>query len=252
MKYARRGGALGLGLVLLAVAWPASAQGWLTGAFAAPGSGATVAEPSQEVWAGADVSARSWSAYTGIMAALFGSLQADGWRVRAVGGYGAYAYSKHGIKVRGDVSYTDVLVGAHRQLGPLTVKAFVGVSTEAHVLTPLDLDNEALGAALGAKAVLETWLELSPRSWASIDLSGSTVHGGDYAARARAGYRIWPELSLGLEAAATGDGEYGSGRGGAFLRYTWASGEVSAAAGASIDRTGESSGYGALNALYRY
>lgn len=251
LKCARRGGAPGLGLVLVVnlIACPASAQGWLTWMGAEP---ASAAGHSQESWVGADASASSWSAYSGITAALSGPLDADGWRVRAVGGYGAYSYRRHGVTVHGQVAFSDVLVGVHRQLGRLTVKTFIGLATENHALVPLDLENDVIGADLGVKTVLETWLELDSRRWASLDVSGSTVHGGDYSAKARAGYRVLPELSLGLEGAAAGDGEHGNGRGGAFLRYTWSSGEISAAAGGSIDGSGSSGAYGALNALYRY
>jgi len=248
LRCARRVGALGLGVALLLVSLPASAQGWLTDAL----ERADGAEPSQEIWAGADVTANSWSAYSGLTAALFGPLQSDGWRVRAVGGYGAYAYEKHGTTIHGNITFADILIGYHRQFGPLTVKGFGGIASENHVLSPLDLDNAVLGADLGAKAALETWLEIGSRNWASLDLSWSSVHGGTYAARARAGYRIRPELSLGLEGAATGNAEYDGGRAGTFVRYTWSSGEFSAGVGGSIDRSGETGGYGTLNALYRY
>lgn len=251
-RCARRGSALGLGMALLLMAWPASAQDWLTRSWAALSGADDGSGPSKEIWAGSDVTADSWSAYSGMTAALFGPLHADGWRVRAVGGYGAYAYVKHGTTIHGSTSFADVLIGYHRQVGPLTVKAFGGVASENHVLSPLDLDNAVLGADLGAKAALETWLEIGSRNWAALDLSWSSVHGGNYAARARTGYRLRPDLSIGLEGAATGNAEYDGGRAGTFLRYTWSSGELSAGVGGSIDRSGESSGYGTLNALYRY
>ena len=248
-RSARRGSAPGLGLAVLLIGSimaisPATANGWLTRT--------TAAEPSKEVWAGAEVTASSWSAYSGIMIAPFGSLYANGWRIRAVGGYGAYAYSKYETTIHGDVSFADALIGYHLQLGALTLKAFGGITAEAHRLTPLDLENGLIGADVGAKAALETWLEIGPQAWSSLDLSWSMIYGNTYAARARAGYRIRPELSLGLEGAVNGNAEYDGGRAGTFLRYTWSSGELSAGVGASVDRSGESGGYGSLNALFRY
>lgn len=236
-KCARRGGAVGLGVLLLAGACPVSAE---------------ESRPTQEVWAGAEVTARSWSAYSGITAALFGPIDADGWRVRAIGGYGAYSYDRYDVTIRGYIGFGDLLIGYQHQVGPVTLKAFVGASAESHNLMPLDPDTTVIGADYGAKFALESWWEMAPQAWTSLDLSWTTVHGGVYAARARAGYRIRPELSLGLEAAGNGNAEYDGGRGGAFLRYTWATGEISASAGASVDRSGERGGYGTLNALYRY
>ena len=236
-KYARRGSAIGLGVLLLVDATHAAAE--------EPGA-------TQEVWAGAEVTANSWSAYSGITAALFGPIDADGWRVRAVGGYGTYSYERYDAPIRGTIGFGDLLIGYQHQLGSLTLKGFVGASAESHDLAPLDPDNSITGADYGAKVALESWWEMTPQAWTSLDLSWSTVHGGAYAARTRTGYRLRPELSLGLEAAGNGNAEYDGGRGGVFLRYTWAAGEISASAGASVDRSGESGGYGTLNALHRY
>lgn len=236
-KCARRGGALSLGVLLQISAHAVLAE---------------EARPTKEIWAGAEITANSWAAYSGTTAALFGPIDADGWRVRAVGGYGAYSYARYDVTIRGHVGFGDVLVGYQHQTGPLTLKGFAGVSAASHNLMPFDPDNAVVGADYGVKAALETWWEMSPLAWSSLDLSWSSIHGGAYAARARTAYRIRPELSLGLEAAASGNTEYDGGRGGAFLRFTWSNGEFSASAGASVDRSGESGGYGTLTALYRY
>lgn len=236
-KVAWRGGTIGLGAAFVLLASPVAAQ---------------QAKPTQEVWGGADVTTNSWSVYSGLTVALFSSLYDNGLRLRAVGGYGFYSYPKYDVTIRGYVGFGDLLLGYQHQFGPLTLKAFMGLSTESHNLAPPDPDSSVVGADLGAKVALESWWEIGPKTWSSLDISWSTVHGGTYAARARAGYRLRPQLSVGIEAAADGDAEYDGGRGGGFLRYTWAAGEISASAGASIDRSGESGGYGAMNALFRY
>jgi hypothetical protein len=219
----------------------------------APSSGLSEGRsPTQEIWAGAEASSASWSAWTGITASLYGPLPVDGWRVRAVGGYGEYSYDSGGTKIRGTVTFTDALIGYHRQWGTLTVKAFLGLSAENHSLAPFDPESRVVGAELGGKVLLETWLDIDPRTWASIDLSWSSLYGGSYAARSRAGYRVLGDLSVGLEAAAIGNADYNGGRGGGFMRYQWANGEVSAAGGISIDRSREWDGYGTLSVLYRY
>lgn len=208
--------------------------------------------PTVEVWGGAEATSTTWSAYSGMTWAVFGPLLADGWRVRAVGGYGEYSYRSSGATVHGRVTFTDALIGYHSQLGQLTVKGFVGVSAENHTLRPLDPLNDIVGFDVGAKAVVETWLEIDPRAWTSLDLSWSSVHGGGYWGRGRAGYRVWPELSLGLEAAAVGNSEYDGGRGGVFARYAWTKGEATAAVGVSVDRSLTTGAYGLLSVLYRY
>jgi hypothetical protein len=189
--------------------------------------------------------------------APFGPITADGWRLRIVGGYGEYGYRStwtvlpKARTVRGTVSFAEVLAGYQQQWGSLTLKAFIGAAAETQGVWPPDPHNEAVGYDVGLKAALETWIDLSPIYWTSIDLAWSSVF-ESYAARLRAGYRIQPDLSIGIEAAAMGNVEYDGGRGGGFLRYTWPSGEVSISAGASGSHALDVGGYATLNALYRY
>lgn len=236
-KCARRGGALGLGAILLLSTQPSAAED---------------APPSKEIWAGAEVTVNTWTVYSGITAALYGPLHIDGWRIRAVGGYGTYSYPRYDVTVRGHVGFGDLLVGYHHQLGAVTLKGFAGVTAENHTLLPFDPESSVVGSEVGAKAALETWWNLTPEAWTSLDLSWSSLYGGTYSARARAGFQINDGLSAGLEAAANGNSEYDGGRGGAFFRFAWSGGEISASIGAAVDRSGELGGYGTLNALYKY
>ena len=236
-KGAWRGGALGLGGILLLMTQPAAAD---------------ERRSTWEIWGGADVNANSWSAYSGTTTALSGFLETDGWRLRIGDGYGTYSYESDGSTIRGHVGFGELLLGYQHQLGSLTLKGFVGAAAEAHTLSPFDTETTVVGTDYGVKTALESWWEITPEVWTSLDLSWSSVHGGTYAAHARAGYRIEPELSLGMEASANGNSEYDGGRVGALVRFAWPGGETSASAGASIDRSGELGGYGALSALYRY
>jgi hypothetical protein len=133
----------------------------------------------------------------------------------------------------------------------MTIKAFVGGNADVHGLTPNDPDNAVADNAIGWKAVLEGWFDITPTSWAALDLSYGSAHDG-FSSRMRLGYRLWPELSLGLEAGAFGNAESESGRGGAFARYEWAGGEISVAAGVSGDIAQPSNPYGSLVWLTRY
>lgn len=204
-----------------------------------------------EVWAGADVTAHSWSIYSGITWAPFGTLAQDGWRARMVGGYGHYRYDGHPMRFDGEVGFGDLLVGYHMGMGALTVKAFAGVALDSHSVSPFDPDNGVTGSATGVKATLETWLDLSPRTWSSLDLSWTSAH-ETYAGRLRLGYRLLPTLSVGVEAGAAGNSEYDGGRGGLFLRHEWSGGEISASAGAAGDRSEMTGAYGTLNVLQRF
>lgn len=199
--------------------------------------------PRFEFWSGAQAYDHVWSLYSGTTVALFGAVQDDGVRLRLVAGYGADRYSgpravgagSQIVKFEGTGSFADVLVGYHRQLGALTVKAFAGVTAADRQIRPNDPEAVIHGAGLGGKAALETWWNLGDRAWTSLDLSWGSLH-RSYAARARLGWRFTPALSAGLEAGAAGNVECDIVRIGGFVRYELASGEISVSGGASDDK----------------
>jgi hypothetical protein len=244
-----------LGVFLIA---PATAQEWTTETHAEPDL------PTQEVWVGATVAGGSWSVYSGLTMAPFGPITANGWRLRTAGDYGEYKYRGpfdatgkpvHG-GYTGNVSFAEALIGYHQQWGPLTVKAFVGVTAENRGVAPFDPLTDVLGYHTGVKGELETWYNIRDDAWAALDLSGASVL-ESYSAHLRLGYRLDPDFSLGLEARGTGNVGFDGGQGGGLVRYTWSTGEISASAGGSVDRSRESGtkefgGYATVNALYRY
>jgi hypothetical protein len=221
----------------------------------------------REVWAGADVSSNVWLAYSGVTLAPWSGIYDNGVRFRAAGGYGEYSYDKRRnrdplsdderkLDFNARTYFADILVGYLQRFGELTAKAFVGASVVSHDIAPLDPETVAIGEEIGVKGVLELWLNIGDRGWGSLDLSWSSAH-DTRAARARIGYRVWPRLSLGLEAGinvdAQGECRLGAAgasecvsdtgdpvepaelldyaRGGAFARYEWERGEVSLSAG---------------------
>jgi hypothetical protein len=199
--------------------------------------------PRFELWAGAQAFKHAWSLYTGASVAPFAGIQQDGVRLRVVGGFGGYSYSgpralgvgSHVVKFTGAAAFTDVLVGYHKQLGPLTVKVFAGLAAADHEIRPDDPETAIRGPGLGGKVAFEGWWSISDRAWTSVDVSwGSLYH--SYAARGRLGWRFLPALSAGLETGAAGNQECDIIRAGGFLRYEWASGEVSVSGGLSNDR----------------
>jgi hypothetical protein len=199
-----------------------------------------------ELWTGAQIFDRVWSLYTGGAFAPFGTLAEDGFRVRAVAGYGDYR--------SGTVSFADLLLGYHKQVGSLTIKFLAGLTVADH--TARDPFSDLDGPGVGGKAVLETWWNATDRIWLSTDLSYGSLH-SSYSTRARLGWRIWPELSLGFEGGAAGSLDTDIARAGAFLRYEWATGEVSVSSGMAFesfggDWDGSRGGFATFSALTRF
>ena len=215
--------------------------------------------PTQEVSGGVDATAHSWSVYAGYTSTFGSNIRENGWRYRITSGYGQYGYTSSRwtgasvivVPFDGTVTFADALIGYQKTFGALTLKLFGGVAMQDHAIAPLDMENPVQGQAWGAKGVLETWLNLSARTFGQLDLAYTTAN-GSYASRLRLGYKILPQLSTGLEAGLAGSEDYGSGRAGAFVRYEAAFGEVSLSAGAAGDRSDMSGVYGTMNVLYRF
>ena len=235
----------------------------------------------RETWAGVDVAHDQWLFYSGLtVAPASRDIYSDGWRLRIGGGYGQYGYD--GLAPRqpcGDATkndrctetdrptqhykvsraYAELLLGYYLRLGALTAKAFAGasLSDERHLV--VDPQNDDDGTYVGAKGVLELWLNLNEQTWTSLDLSYATAR-DETSARWRAGWRIEPQLSIGPELRydkniETADGEW-NGRAGLFVRYEWTGGEVSLAGGWSgrIEdwKAPDMSPYGTLNVLFQF
>jgi hypothetical protein len=97
------------------------------------------------------------------------------------------------------------------------VKLFAGVEAEDQNITPRDPENSVQGSAVGLKLAAESWFDISPLWFLSVDASYGTAF-QQYWSLARVGRRIGPRFSLGLEGGALGNEEYDAGRGGAFLK----------------------------------
>lgn len=172
---------------------------------------------------------------------------------------GRFVEGSRNVEFQAQTGFVDVLAGYLWRLDPLTLKVFAGASGIGHGIVPLDEENLATGLDWGPKAVAEMWLNIGQSMWGSLDLSWTSAH-DTRSARTRLGYRATGQLSLGLEARldidAQGDCDlllvvnascreqyrnrfgpptslFDYSRGGAFARYEWEGGEVSASAGVS-------------------
>lgn len=224
-----------------------------------------------QVWTGADVSASVWLLYSGVTASPWSRMHDEGLKFRIAGGYREYTYSDRLPPTDPDADpregkatfharshYAEILVGYLMRFGELTAKAFVGLSTIGHDIAPHDDQTIVIGDEIGGKAVVELWLNMGERGWSSLDMSFSSAH-STAAVRARSGYRVWPQLSLGVEAALNVDAQgqcrmdtatvkrckydYESkarlmdyARAGGFVRYELEQGELSLSMGALGDK----------------
>jgi hypothetical protein len=221
--------------------------------------------PSLEMWSGGEAFADVWSLYSGLSWAPSGSVRDDGLRLRAVLGTGGYD--------DGRAAFAEVLIGYHTQLGPVTLKVFAGLTAAEHF--PTAATSMLQGTALGPKALVETWWTITDKAWASLDLAFALPHlhmsiadaadpsGIDYSGRLRLGWRLWPQLSIGVEGGAGGPlaptlqttWQTSATRAGGFLRYEWAEGEVSISGGASFDgdeRDWLGQAFGTVSVLTRF
>jgi hypothetical protein len=213
---------------------------------------AAEAPPWAEVWSGGEVFHHFWSIYSGATVAPFGGVRDDGFRLRAVAGTGDYG--------AGGASAGDILVGYHLQLGSVTIKVFGGFTIAQFRPDPGEPWPALKGVEYGGKGVLEAWWAISDQAWASLDLSIGSTH-LEYGSRVRLGWRLWPELSAGLEGGSGGTAEAAlerdTSRVGAFLRYEWDTGEVSVSGGWAVDgtwqeREGAPGAFGTVSILTRY
>jgi len=152
------------------------------------------------------------------------------------GGYGGYSYvgNRRGqlTSFNAETAFAEALVGYLKRLGPLTAKAFVGVAAIEHDIEPFDPENPVQGQEFGPKLVTELWVNMGASAWSSADLSWTSAHQTS-AARLRTGYRVYGDVSLGLEAGLNANRMGEDARAGLFGRYAWDGGEFSLATGFS-------------------
>jgi hypothetical protein len=230
------------------------------------GPDALAPQPRLELWSGGQAVGAMWSAYGGASWAPLGSIREDGFRLRATLGTGGYD--------GGMVAFADVLIGYHKQLGPVTLKVFGGLTLAEHL--PTEPTSMLVGTALGPKGLVETWWTVTDKTWAALDLAVALPHMHlayahltpqadpsriDYAGRIRLGWRLWPELSVGFEGGAGGPlaptlqatRQNGMAHAGGFLRYEWAGGEVSVSGGILVgEREGHDHSFGTVSVLTRF
>ncbi|HEY8246576.1 MAG TPA: cellulose biosynthesis protein BcsS [Hyphomicrobium sp.] len=127
-----------------------------------------------------------------------------------------------------DTALAEASVGYLKRLGPLTAKAFVGAAAIEHDIEPVDPEKPVQSQELGPKLVAELWLNMGASAWSSADLSWTSAHQTS-AARLRTAYRVYGDVSLGLEAGLNANRQGEDARAGLFGRYAWDGGKLSLA-----------------------
>lgn len=227
--------------------------------------------PWREISVGGTFTPNSWMLYSNSTFAPFGGLDSDGARVRLGSGYGKYKYTVPerfyytcpkpslicpAVPIRARVSFGDVLAGYQMSYGRFTAKAFAGVAIDTQALAPSDPNNAGAGRASGFKAVIETWTNITPTIWASVDGSWTGAHEGQ-SIQARLGYRLLPGLSIGIEEGKVSNVAGHQFRSGLFARYEWAGGEASLSGGVNGQRldypdTSRDRTWAAISVMFRY
>lgn len=208
-----------------------------------------------ELFSGAQATENALSGYAGFTVALTDDLVAEGILLRVTAGTGAYNYTSQGGLRLGmfaaNTGFVDALVGYQWRLGRVTAKLFAGAAYEEHDINPSDPDNELAGAHLGVRLLGETWIDVTPWLWLSLDASYAT-HTQAYSGWLKSGIRTGAHLSLGTEFAAFGNDGYDAMRAGAFVRWNEERSEFTVSAGVSGDYEDPSSAYGALSILQKF
>jgi hypothetical protein len=205
-----------------------------------PWTATVAAVPWSDTWTGGQTTRDAWSVYSGVTFAPFSPIEDAGWRVRTVAGGGAFRYRKSERTFRAQMGFADLLVGYEWQSGALTAKAFGGLTMLGTVSSPYDRDVAVLDGEIGAKGIVETWLNLGGGTFLQTDLTMSDV-GPLLATEIRLGTSIWPGVSAGPEFRAnTFARTRDEAGGGGFLRVTWGASELGVSAGlvAAHDRDG--------------
>jgi len=216
-------------------------------------------KPRHAYSTGTDITGNSLFGYAGGVWAFGNPLDEPGLRIKALGGFGDYAYDgtlplaggSVPARFNGEVFLAELLLGRMWQHEQWTVKLYGGVEYVDHRVSPRDASNPVRGSRWGAKVKLESWRNIGARAFLSLDASYGTAF-DDYWILGRLGRSVGTRLSGGIEAGALGNEGYDTGRAGAFLRYRLKGAEITLSGGATGDYLeGDPSGYVTLGLYAR-
>lgn len=161
----------------------------------------------------------------GATAALGGTMQESGGRMRAEGMVGSYEYTTSATttpvvaaakKIRADQIEGAALAG-YEWVGPDTkIAGFLGLSLRNTTLSAIDPLNQVQGTSFGVKAAIDYYAR--PSEKIMVAAYGSiTTNNKAYFGRVKAGYRVFGDIYVGPELAVLGNDFFKQWRLGAHL-----------------------------------
>ncbi len=130
-------------------------------------------DTGREVWTGVDVTEQTWLVFSGFTYAPQAAFSTTVRAFALMSGYGAYDFDE--MRPTGETSvsvqktYVDLLVGYQQRISELTAKIFAGVSFISHNAGEFDGSAPLSGDDVGIKALVELWLNIGQKGWASLD-----------------------------------------------------------------------------------
>jgi hypothetical protein len=171
----------------------------------------------------------AWSGFTAIP---FAKLGEDGFRLRAMGGYGQYRYRTSAVadgENTGTITSGELLAGNRMSFGATVLTGYIGLDAKNYRLQEADPKNPETGSRVGIKAAFELFTRTAPGWFVTAYGNISSVF-GNYSLRGAVNHEFTPGFAFGAEAGLLGDERYDEQRFGLIATMTFTKGSVTAAA----------------------
>ena len=203
------------------------------------------------VFGGVDASRNSTFAWAGATAIPFGTLVEDGFRLRAMGGFGRYTYRTSATadgRNSGTISSGELMAGYRKSFDATVVTGYLGLDVKHYSLQDADPGNRETGTHAGIKAAIELYTRTAA-SWFVTAYGNISSVFGSYSLRAALHHELTPGFALGVEGALLGDRRYDEQRAGVVATLTLPKSSLTMAGGVA---TSADNGTGAYTTISAY
>lgn len=200
------------------------------------------------VFGGIDAGGDSAFAWSGFTAIPFARIGEDGFRLRAMGGYGRYRYRTSAVadgENTGMITSGEILAGNRMSFGTTVLTGYVGLDAKNYRLQEADPKNPESGSRVGIKAALELFTRTAP-GWFVTGYGNISSVFGNYSLRGAVNREFNSGFALGAEAGLLGDERYNERRLGLIATMTFVKGSITAAAGIAHSSDNGSGAYTTL------
>lgn len=155
-------------------------------------------DPTVILFSGRDIWRNGVFVYGGFLTAP-GGFEQDGLMLKVLLSGGLYRYTAQGFTddVIGAEWLAQVLPGWRIKRGNVEGKFFFGLDIEHHKLWPDDPGNRMRGSDIGARFAVELWIEPTPTTMITGDVSLSTI-ATNSSARLAYGWRVLEDIAGGF------------------------------------------------------